>query len=187
MIAPIETRYRGIRFRSRTEARWAVFFDLVGLAYDYEAEGFGLDAGAYLPDFWLRDVRLFLEVKGQDPTDEERTKCAELAKRSGVECLIAIGPPEPRFQLLWFDREGEREGLYAIAQDVRQHLGFWLVREEDGNWIGPARGAELPKGPMLSGSLDEAYARAAAERFDTDAVKRQRFQPLPHNRRDEAA
>jgi hypothetical protein len=30
-IKAIETLYRGYRFRSRTEARWAVFFDGVGL------------------------------------------------------------------------------------------------------------------------------------------------------------
>jgi hypothetical protein len=35
----IETLYRGYRFRSRTEARWAVFFDKLGLRWDYEEEG----------------------------------------------------------------------------------------------------------------------------------------------------
>lgn len=28
----IETRYKGYRFRSRLEARWAVFFDALGLS-----------------------------------------------------------------------------------------------------------------------------------------------------------
>lgn len=33
-IKPIETRYKGCRFRSRPEARWAVFFDAeVEIAY----------------------------------------------------------------------------------------------------------------------------------------------------------
>jgi hypothetical protein len=38
----IETRYRGYRFRSRSEARWAVFFDAAGIAWQYEPEGFDL-------------------------------------------------------------------------------------------------------------------------------------------------
>ncbi len=37
----IETLYKGYRFRSRLEARWAVFFDALGLKWEYEKEGFG--------------------------------------------------------------------------------------------------------------------------------------------------
>src|SRR5512137_1785686 len=51
-LKPIETTYKGYRFRSRLEARWAVFFDLLGLQWEYEPEGFKLPSGAaYLPDF----------------------------------------------------------------------------------------------------------------------------------------
>lgn len=41
-IKPIETLYKGYRFRSRLEARWAVFFDALGLKWEYEKEGFDL-------------------------------------------------------------------------------------------------------------------------------------------------
>jgi hypothetical protein len=55
MIKPIETRYAGYRFRSRLEARWAVFFDALGLKWEYEPEGFELPfVGRYLPDFKVR-------------------------------------------------------------------------------------------------------------------------------------
>ena len=40
MTKAIETVYNGYRFRSRLEARWAVFFDALGVKYEYEAEGF---------------------------------------------------------------------------------------------------------------------------------------------------
>ena len=50
----IETVYKGYRFRSRLEARWAVFFDALGIEWEYEIEGFELANGMrYLPDFWL--------------------------------------------------------------------------------------------------------------------------------------
>ena len=39
-IKAIETEYDGHRFRSRVEARWAVFFNVIGLKYEYEIEGF---------------------------------------------------------------------------------------------------------------------------------------------------
>lgn len=48
----IETSYKGYRFRSRLEARWAVFFDTLGIKWEYEKQGYSLPSGAYLPDFW---------------------------------------------------------------------------------------------------------------------------------------
>jgi hypothetical protein len=62
----IETCYKGHRFRSRLEARWAVFFDALGLAWEYEPEGFELPGGVrYLPDFRLTAgaVRVYVEIK----------------------------------------------------------------------------------------------------------------------------
>lgn len=62
---PIETHYNGYKFRSRLEARWAVFFDKVGIKYSYEPEGFKLSDGSlYLPDFYLPESKQFFEVKG---------------------------------------------------------------------------------------------------------------------------
>ncbi len=65
-IKPIETIYKGYRFRSRLEARWAVFFDALGIEYDYEPEGYEFDDGTrYLPDFQLKDEDIFVEVKSE--------------------------------------------------------------------------------------------------------------------------
>lgn len=77
MINAIKTKYHGIEFRSRIEARWAVYFDLCGCEWEYEPEGFKIELYDgktinYLPDFLLHNVRgrnipesgLFVEVKG---------------------------------------------------------------------------------------------------------------------------
>lgn len=66
-IQAIETRYRGYRFRSRLEARWAVFFDKMGYLWEYEPQGFDLGGalGNYLPDFYIRDLNAWIEVKGE--------------------------------------------------------------------------------------------------------------------------
>jgi hypothetical protein len=45
---PIETLYRGYRFRSRLEARWAIFFDRARIPWRYEPEGYDL-SGVELP------------------------------------------------------------------------------------------------------------------------------------------
>jgi len=43
-IKAIQTEYKGYLFRSRLEARWAVFFDACGIEYEYEPEGRILNA-----------------------------------------------------------------------------------------------------------------------------------------------
>lgn len=85
MMKAIETEYNGYRFRSRLEARWAVFFDACGIEYEYEPEGYELSDGTwYLPDFLIY-VRhrsytdewepVYVEVKGiMGPHDEKKIK-----------------------------------------------------------------------------------------------------------------
>ena len=48
-IAAIPTAYRGRIYRSRLEARWAAFFDLLGWEHEYEP----YDLGQWSPDFLL--------------------------------------------------------------------------------------------------------------------------------------
>lgn len=67
MIKAIETSYKGYRFRSRLEARWAVFFDALGIKWEYEKEGFDLGDGLrYLPDFWIPEYKCWVEIKPLD-------------------------------------------------------------------------------------------------------------------------
>lgn len=51
-IKAIPTRYANCQFRSRLEARWAAFFDLLGWKWEYEPT----DDGAWVPDFIIRGV-----------------------------------------------------------------------------------------------------------------------------------
>lgn len=63
-IKAIETEYKGYKFRSRLEARWAVFFDAAEIEWEYEPEGFTLSNGDYyLPDFFLAKLGIYVEVK----------------------------------------------------------------------------------------------------------------------------
>jgi hypothetical protein len=67
-IAAKKTEFDGIIFRSRLEARWAVFFDLCGINWQYEPQCFEKDYDdcviQYLPDFYLPDFDCWAEVKG---------------------------------------------------------------------------------------------------------------------------
>ena len=92
-IKPIETIYDGYRFRSRLEARWAVFFDAAGIEYQYEPEGYDLGDGIYyLPDFYIPDWDAFVEIK---PSIEYQynEKADRLAKLSGKIVILCSGDP----------------------------------------------------------------------------------------------
>ena len=85
----------GYRFRSRLEARWAVFFGALGIDWEYEKEGYDLgNTGFYLPDFWLPQVKMWAEVKPEKLNDTERRKCEVLAQETDHPCLMLIGVPE---------------------------------------------------------------------------------------------
>jgi hypothetical protein len=77
MLKALETHYGGWRFRSRMEARWAVFMDALKIRWRYEPEGFATEVGPYLPDFFAwgpADARCknwILEVKPGEPSEEE--------------------------------------------------------------------------------------------------------------------
>lgn len=87
MIKAIETHYDGHKFRSRLEARWAVFFNRVGLEWMYEPQGYEVqirrgETIRYLPDFWLTGPGQWAEVKGHLEPDGLR-RCLVLAGAMG--------------------------------------------------------------------------------------------------------
>lgn len=103
-IKPIETVYNGYRFRSRLEARWAVFFDAAGVQYEYEVEGYVLNDGTkYLPDFYLPKYQLYVEIKPllRDTPFEERKKicdgqeelCRKFRDSVGKAIFLQYGTP----------------------------------------------------------------------------------------------
>ena len=95
-LQAIETRYKGHLFRSRLEARWAVYFDRCGITWTYEPEGYQLGDVRYLPDFWLPQVSMFAEVKPVELTAAELEKAQRLADASDCAVLRLIGPPEDK-------------------------------------------------------------------------------------------
>lgn len=130
-IKAIETRAYGCRFRSRLEARYAVFFTHAGFRWEYEPEGVELDAGRYLPDFRVtRDqVTVWLEVKSPaGPEDDPRW--SELAMRSGQMVFVVYGLHRPG------DRCAEDHGakVYHPSGDVALVHRLWQGRQYAAAW-----------------------------------------------------
>ena len=92
------TLYNGVEFRSRLEARWAVFFDSLRIRWEYEETYFETEYGYYKPDFWL-DTGWIIEIKPTTPLDIEFNKVESV---NGKIALIS-GSPSPMAQLWLFN------------------------------------------------------------------------------------
>lgn len=98
-LKAIQTEYKGYLFRSRLEAKWAVYFDLLGIRWEYEPEGLILSDGTkYLPDFYLSDFHCYFEVKRQSikGTAEEETAISKISNGQYTDTwagIIAFGDP----------------------------------------------------------------------------------------------
>lgn len=131
-ITAIETRYNGIIFRSRLEAKWAAMFDLLGWEWTYEPTDFN----GWIPDFAIHGSEIiYVEVK---PVTEFPQEVADKLDASGCtdEALI-VGMRGPT----WSDEHGGsivgwlRENAYVDGRDTE----FWWEPAVMGRWHGSKR------------------------------------------------
>lgn len=133
MIKAIETRYKGYRFRSRLEARWAVFFDALGVEWRYEPEGFdlGKELGYYLPDFYLPKFNAWAEVKPEipDPESPEFKKLRAVVEGQSKKArglLLAQVEPRVGASYGWDDLFPYREIRPGLKRPIR-YEGYHLL------------------------------------------------------------
>ena len=113
-LVAIPTEHGGVTYRSRTEARWAIFFETAGITMQYEPEGFLLDGFSYLPDFFIPSWDLFVEVKPLAVLSvNESRKATLLASFSGKRVLVVLGEPAIR-----------RGAIFGESLDWPRHNAF---------------------------------------------------------------
>ena len=188
MIKAIETVYKGYRFRSRLEARWAVFFDALGIKWEYEKEGYDFNGTHYLPDFYLPHCRLWLETKPSSFFDRSVTpyevvldatiKLTLLQKATGENVAMIVGQPyQGEYKVLleanrdWFpvtntnreDKTDVIEGVFGLCR--RCEKGVWVVGKDIAFGF---NGCCERDDEYLTGSraLTAAYAAARSARFE---------------------
>lgn len=198
-IRAIETRYKGYRFRSRLEARWAVFFDSCGFGWKYEDEGFMLPNGEnYLPDFWLESLGLFAEIKGKSFTDSETERCRILCQASGRNVMMLDGLPSIRPYPTWItpshlEDRWLTEDARTLSDAIAAALSSRFEHGESGSAIerrrlSPALAAQ--RSLVWSfihrpGSLEEIAEMLGAESF-SDPVCRRIYEAYLEHFGDEA-
>ncbi|MBS3928323.1 MAG: hypothetical protein KGZ65_07910 [Sphingomonadales bacterium] len=186
-VEAIKTVHNGISFRSRTEARWAVFFDTLGLSFEYEKTHFDLpDSQRYLPDFFLPELNAWFEVKAENDAivTEEAYKARLLAaSKPGIRVWLAIGPPRAEIPniLTLDDWDVETpieeilatsENRYRFLEDRRDKLVFWLQADSVTGGFrhsfmagGPGTNTDHDRLPLLHGSVAIAYEKAMVQKW----------------------
>lgn len=158
----IPTRYSGILFRSRLEARYAVLFDGIRLQWEYEPEGFRLNDGRrYLPDFYFKQIRFWAEVKPDFHSFDSENKAASFVTSTGFHALFFDGPPacKPYFGLHKFQREADP---VQYSLDV---ITFERAFQEGRLWSQPTFDPESTPIENYSESYRAAVDAALSERF----------------------
>lgn len=176
--AAIETEYAGYFFRSRLEARWAVFFDQLGIRWEYEPEGYETPFGRYLPDFriYLRKPEhptALFEVKPESAASVTETcVCPPIDPRWGYAAaadpassfLVACGMPSGDRIPEWIVRTG---GLHKIPLDEpwthEYPYTFTTCSCCDRPALGPAKNFQPPE------RIKAAFSAAVSARFEFGA------------------
>lgn len=184
-VESLRTTWRGIEYRSRTEARWAVFFDALGIHFAYEPQSFRLSTGSnYLPDFYLTHFSAWFEVKPAHDAivTDECVKARTLAKdQTDRKVWLAMGvPAADKFNVLplekWNDGIsiedilGPPENRFQFQEDRRDEDVFWL-RSNEGSGMsgfvigGPGKSTPHFREPLVHRRVEAAYAVSANEKF----------------------
>lgn len=186
-IKAIETSYNGYKFRSRLEARWAVFFDTVGMKYEYEPGGFENNGQRYLPDFYLPDAAnygCFVEVKpnamSRLPEIEKAVKCicAQTAKP-----LVLMGDiplitdcstwcyPMFGFNGIRGEIEVEMVPLASQGEEPFFHQGLYISCQTLGNiWQVLNRRWKFPLGGMSCDRMEGSIFPKTPSVYGRDTV-----------------
>ncbi|MEV6105735.1 hypothetical protein AB0M28_13610 [Streptomyces sp. NPDC051940] len=184
-IQPIETRYAGHCFRSRLEARWAVFFDALDVRWEYEPQGYLLGPSKipYLPDFWLPDLDTWAEVKGgEEDLNLELLHAAVLA--GGLPTALGLlllgtvpNPPAGHLTAHWmlcnFDEQVVPQPFgFSDAGEYRNAGTDWISGAWPGEWESPdLLEATTQSGPGCDYAdtgvpVGAAYRAARSARFE---------------------
>jgi len=141
-IKPLPSRYKHTVFRSRLEARWAIYFDLIGCKWEYEPEGYKLPSGNYCPDFLCNDA-FFVEIKpNREQINAYAVKLSQLAKMTGRNVIGIAGPPSLNSHRTWIGLgEGYVDpaagGLVLTGEAGNESCGSVFTRRAFEKWGEP--------------------------------------------------
>ena len=126
----LPTTFKGVTYRSRKEARFAVALSELKIPFIYEPMAFSRPSGGkYTPDFFLPSQQLWVELKPERPHLEEELKCEEMST-AGFRIVLMYGD---KIETLPFRTE-EQAKHESGARDYKHKNGMrgmaWIDGEK---------------------------------------------------------
>jgi hypothetical protein len=145
----VDIWYDDYHFRSKTEARWAYFFNEVmdESSWRYEPNLYNVDGELYLPDFYLVENEVFVEIKGKQPSEKARHHATILSEKEDP-VVIFCGPP--------YKIDNEKSVVY---ENGRAYWGIGLKAGITGIEVNPNGNGNL------STEIEEAFSSTKGHRF----------------------
>jgi hypothetical protein len=141
------TLYREVLYRSRIEARWAVFYDTLGIKHKYEPMWAEVDSRRgyvnYKPDFEITvphdNYTYYVEIKDDSPTQEAITKACGWARDLGdVIIFFDLKPPKSDTESAWLFEWSD------LDDQVHRHTNMWWCECPKCGYLGIQEFGELP-------------------------------------------
>lgn len=76
--------YKNIKFRSSWEVALAKYFDENNYTWIYEPQATKTPYGFYTPDFWVKELNYYFEVKGHFQDEQSKLKFIEFSKNNKI-------------------------------------------------------------------------------------------------------
>jgi hypothetical protein len=156
----IPTLYKGRQYRSRLEARWAAFFDLLGWHTEYEP----IDFSGWIPDFVINEAEtVYVEVKPIIKFPPDRDVMDEIDESECDKEVLIVGSTVPIHGGLigWL-----RQDLSAVTDSDE---AYWIwAGAELGIWVGSETNTE--RGRISKGNPDRIFGFCHGEQSFIDRI-----------------
>jgi hypothetical protein len=156
----IPTLYKGRQYRSRLEARWAVFFDLLGWNTEYEP----VDFTGWIPDFVITEAEtVYVEVKAISRLPPDTHLTDEIDNSGCDKEVLIVGETVPI--------RGDLIGW--LRQDLSDVTGsdkpYWTwAGAAFGIWVGSETNIE--RGRIPKGNRDRIFGFCHDEQSFIDRI-----------------
>ena len=127
--ASIPTRYKGVQFRSRLEARWAAYFDILKWKWEYEP----IDLNGWIPDFIIKgnndllvEIKYFPVFTSFPEVDERWIKQLRKIEKANPESPVLLLSNTP------IDNESDfPEACFGVM--FEKYDGDWFFEDQETN------------------------------------------------------
>jgi hypothetical protein len=163
--------FNGTLFRSRLEARWAIYFHTANIRWLYEPESYCLDNGIwYVPDFYLPELDCFVEVKPQNEIEGDFEQF-----QKAFDLFASLQRCNSKSKVLLLDGYPRDEGFMLLGNDDT-HADFqcWCLFDDERFFSGKRQLGKLrfyvwyfeDARTECSGNLIVSIEKAMACRFE---------------------